>query len=57
MLLQEFDPAETPIFSPSMVCQPIPGMPKVAVSCFSYVTFERLPAASVWIWSAPRWRR
>lgn len=44
MLLHEFDPAETPIFSPSMVCQPIPGMPKVAVSCFSYVTFDRMLA-------------
>ena len=44
MLLHEFDPAETPIFSPSMVCQPIPGMPKVAVSCFSCVTFDRMLA-------------
>ena len=44
MLLHEFDPAETPIFSPEMVCKPIPGMPKVAVSCFSYVTFDRMLA-------------
>ena len=44
MLLHEFDPAETAIFNPEMVCEPIPGMPKVAVSCFSYVTFDRMLA-------------
>ena len=44
MLLHEFDPAETAIFNPEMVFQPIPGMPKVAVSCFSYVTFDRMLA-------------
>lgn len=44
MLLQEFDPAETAIFNPSMVFQPVEGMPKVAVSCFSFVTFERILA-------------
>ena len=44
MLLQEFDPVETAIFNPSMVFQPVEGMPKVAVSCFSFVTFERMLA-------------
>ena len=44
MLLQEFDPAETAIFNPSMVFKPVEGMPKVAVSCFSFVTFERMLA-------------
>lgn len=44
MLLHEFDPAETAIFNPSMVCSPIEGMPKVAVSCFSFVTFDRMLA-------------
>lgn len=42
MLLQEFDPAETAIFNPEMVFSPLPGMPKVAVSCFSSVTFARM---------------
>lgn len=42
MLLQEFDPAEAAIFNPSMVFQPVESMPKVAVSCFSFVTFERM---------------
>lgn len=42
MLLHEFDPAETAIFNPSMVFEPVPGMPKVAVSCFSFVTFDRM---------------
>ena len=44
MLLHEFDPAETAIFNPSRVFKPIEGMPKVAVSCFSFVTFERMLA-------------
>ena len=44
MLLHEFDPAETAIFNPSMVFAPVPGMPKVAVSCFSFVTFDRMLA-------------
>ena len=44
MLLQEFDPAETAIFNPSMVFQPVEGIPKVVVSCFSFVTFERMLA-------------
>ena len=42
MLLHEFDSAETAIFNPEMVFQPVPGMPKVAVSCFSCVTFDRM---------------
>jgi len=42
MLLQEFDPSPTAIFNPTTAHQPVPGMPKVAVSCFSYVTFQRL---------------
>lgn len=44
MLLHEFDPADPAIFSPEMVCQPIAGMPRVAVSCFSFVTFDRMLA-------------
>ena len=44
MLLHEFDPAETAIFNPEMVFERIPGMPKVAVSCFSCVTFARMLA-------------
>lgn len=44
MLLHEFDPQETAIFNPSMVFDLIEGMPKVAVSCFSFVTFERMVA-------------
>lgn len=44
MLLHEFDPGETAIFNPSMVFDPVEGMPKVAVSCFSYVTFDRMLA-------------
>ena len=42
MLLHEFDPCETALFNPEMVHQPVPCMPKVAVSCFSTVTFQRM---------------
>lgn len=42
MLLHEFDPSQTAVFDPSMIFQPIEGMPRVAVSCFSTVTFARL---------------
>lgn len=44
MLLNEFDPSESAIFNPSHVFSPVEGMPKVAVSCFSFVTFERMLA-------------
>lgn len=44
MLLHEFDPCETAVFNPDMVFQPIDGMPRVAVSCFSTVTFQRMLA-------------
>lgn len=44
MLLYEFNPEETAIFNPSMVFQPLSGMPRVAVSCFSFVTFDRMLA-------------
>jgi len=44
MLLHEFDPEETAIFNPSQVFSTVEGMPKVAVSCFSFVTFERMLA-------------
>lgn len=44
MLLHEFDPGERAIFNPEMVFDRLLGMPKVAVSCFSYVTFDRMLA-------------
>lgn len=44
MLLNEFNADDTPIFSPAMVCGPVDGMPKAAVSCFSSVTFARMLA-------------
>lgn len=44
MILEEFDPCESAIFDPPQVFAPVAGMPKAAVSCFSYVTFERMLA-------------
>lgn len=42
MLLHEFDSSQVAMFNPITAHQPVPGMPKVAVSCFSFVTFQRL---------------
>lgn len=42
MLLHEFDSSQVAMFNPTTAHQPVPGMPKVAVSCFSFVTFQRL---------------
>ena len=42
VLLQEFDPAEKAIFNPDMIFHPLENMPRVAVSCFSTVTFRRM---------------
>ncbi len=44
MLLDEFNPFEAPVMSPSDLYSPVEGMPKVLVSCFSHVTFERMIA-------------
>lgn len=42
MLLHEFDPATEAVINPSMLVEPIPGMPKIVVSCFARVTFNRM---------------
>lgn len=45
MLLNEFDPNPVAVFDPTTLFSPVPGMPRVAVSCFSFVTFNRMLAA------------
>ncbi len=45
MLLNEFDPNPHAVIDPGMIIAPVEGMPKIAVSCFSYVTFNRMAAA------------
>lgn len=42
MLLHEFDPSSRAIFNPDTIHVPIPGMPKICVSCFSRVTMARM---------------
>ena len=42
MKLCEFDPEKRAVINPSDVCDAVPDMPKVAVCCYSHVTFERL---------------
>ena len=44
MLLQEFVPNPAAMINPSDYHSPIPGCPKVAVSCFERHTFERMAA-------------
>ena len=42
MILEEFDTNREAIINPHDLHDPIEGFPKVAVSCFSRVTFARL---------------
>ena len=42
MILEEFDTNREAIINPQDLHDPIEGFPKVAVSCFSRVTFARL---------------
>lgn len=42
MLLKEFDPNKKAVINPFDRIQPIEDFPKIAVSCFSNVTFDRL---------------
>lgn len=42
MILTEFDPSQFAVINPSDMVHPIPGFPKVAVSCFSRITLDRL---------------
>ena len=44
MILEEFDANQTAVINPTMIVPRIEGMPKVAVTCYSHVTFERLVA-------------
>lgn len=42
MLLEEFDPVSPEVLLPAKLYQRVPGMPRVAVSCFSHTTFQRM---------------
>lgn len=42
MLLNEFNPNDAAVIEPQSIISRVPKMPKVVVSCFSYVTFERM---------------
>lgn len=42
MILEEFDPNKTAVINAFDMIKPIEGFPRIAVSCFSQVTFERL---------------
>ncbi len=45
MLLHEFDPNPHAVINPEMLIPPVPGMPRISVSCFSRVTFDRMVQA------------
>lgn len=42
MILTEFDPNPRAVINSADIIKPIPGFPKIAVSCFARKTFERL---------------
>jgi len=42
MLLEMFDNASPAVLDPKAFKQPVPGMPRVMVSCFASTTFERM---------------
>ena len=42
MPIREFDPEKNACINPEDVIRRVPGMPRVAVTCFSHVTFERM---------------
>ena len=44
MILEEFDANQTAVINPTMIVPRFEGMPKVAVTCYSHVTLERLVA-------------
>ncbi len=45
MLLHDFDPHVNAVINPDMIVDPLPGMPRIAVSCFSRITFARMVEA------------
>lgn len=42
MILTEFDPVKKAVINPEDIITPVENMPKVAVACYSHVTFERM---------------
>lgn len=42
MLLSEFDLTKQAVINPEDIITPLADMPKVAVSCYSCITFERM---------------
>jgi uridine phosphorylase len=42
MLLEEFDPNKNAVINAFDMIQTVDGFPKIAVSCFSHITFDRL---------------
>ena len=42
MILEEFDTSLTAVINPWTIIKPVEGIPRVAVACYSHVTFERI---------------
>lgn len=42
MILTEFDPAKKAVINPEDIIKPVDGMPKIAITCYSNTTFERI---------------
>ncbi|MCR5368334.1 MULTISPECIES: hypothetical protein [Eubacterium] len=44
MVLEEFSKEKDSIINPWNFIEKLPGVPKVAISCYSFVTFDRMLA-------------
>lgn len=44
MILTEFDSSKKAVINPEDIIKPVGGMPEVAVTCYSHITFERMLA-------------
>ena len=42
MILEQFDQEKTALINPSHFIEKVDGMPKIAITCFSMATFDRL---------------
>lgn len=45
MILTEFDPEKKAVVNPEDIIKPVAGIPEVAISCYSHMTFERMLGA------------
>ena len=42
MILEEFDPSKSAVVNPWNVIKPVEKIPRIAIACYAYTTFERI---------------